>query len=197
MENLRIDARSTALVVIDLQQGIVAREWAPYPASQVVANGRRLAEAFRARGGAVVYVRVLVNELLSLPADVPGRPANSPMLPESASQIVAEAGMREGDILVSKRQWGAFYGTDLDQQLRRRGIRRIAMAGIATNIGVESTARAAYDQGFELLFAEDAMASFSEEMHRFAIQHIFPRMGRVRSTEALIAALDNSGAHAS
>lgn len=190
MENLRIDARGTALVLIDLQQGTVARDWAPHPSSQVVANGRRLAEAFRARGGTVVYVRVLVNDLLSLPTDTPAaRPPGSPPLPESATQVVPEAGMREGDLVIVKRQWGAFYGTDLDQQLRRRGIRCVALAGIATNIGVESTARAAFDRGFELLFAEDAMASFSEEMHRFAVQHILPRMGRVRSTDALIAAI--------
>ena len=92
-------------------------------------------------------------------------------------------------MVVAKRQWGAFYGTDLDLQLRRRGVRTIVMGGIATNIGVESTARAAFDRDYELVFAEDAMASVSAEAHGSAVNGIFPRMGRVRSAQQIIDAL--------
>ena len=100
-----------------------------------------------------------------------------------------EAGFQPGDVLVTKRQWGAFYGTDLDLQLRRRGIRTLIMTGIATNFGVESTARDAQERGYELVFAEDAMSSLSGELHAFVIENIFPVMGRVRSTEDILTAL--------
>lgn len=101
-----------------------------------------------------------------------------------------EAGFQSGDVLITKRQWGAFYGTDLDLQLRRRGIRTIIMTGVATNIGVESTARDALERGYELIFAEDAMSSLSAEMHSFAVENIFPIMGRVRGTQEILGALN-------
>jgi nicotinamidase-related amidase len=97
--------------------------------------------------------------------------------------------VQAGDLIVTKRQWGAFYGTDLEQHLRRRGIRTIVIGGIATNFGVESTARAAFDQGYEVVFAEDAMSSVSAEVHEFPIKNVFPRMGRVRTVEQIVKAL--------
>jgi len=189
MENIALRAAETALVLIDLQHAIVGLNVSPYSGAQVVENSRRLAEAMRAKGGTVVYVRVLINEMLPVEADVVQRRAGDPPVPAIACEIVPEAGMREGDVAIAKRQWGAFEGTGLDQQLRRRGIKTIVMAGIATNIGVESTARAAFDLGYRLVFAEDAMSSMGEDMHRFAVEKIFPRMGHVRSADAVIAAL--------
>jgi nicotinamidase-related amidase len=91
--------------------------------------------------------------------------------------------------VIFKRKWGAFYGTDLDLQLRRRGLKTIVLCGIATEFGVESTARDAYERGYEQVFAEDAMTGRSAESHANSITHIFPRMGRVRSTEEIVAAL--------
>ncbi|MGL6019251.1 MAG: isochorismatase family protein, partial [Gibbsiella quercinecans] len=93
------------------------------------------------------------------------------------------------DILITKRQWGAFYGTELDLQLRRRGIKTLVLGGISTNIGVESTARAAWEHGYELVIAEDMCSAQSAEMHQFAFDHIFPRLARVRSTSEILAAL--------
>jgi nicotinamidase-related amidase len=182
-----LDPSTTALVLIDLQHGITALDLAPHPAAQVVANCARLAEAYRSRGAAVVYVRVALGEMAAHQTDVVS--AHPASLPPNACQIVPEAGMQPGDTLVTKRQWGAFYATELDQVLRRRGIKTLVMAGIATNIGVESTARAAFDQGYDLVFAEDAMSTFSAEMQDFALTKIFPRMGRVRSTEQLLTGL--------
>ena len=150
-------------------------------------NGVRLADALRAKGGLVVFVRVNIAEVLSLPVDAPTpRLAN---VPPEASELVPELNVQAGDVVVTKRQWGAFYGTDLEQQLRRRQIRTVVTGGIATNIGVESTARAAYDRAYELVFSEDAMSSVSAEAHPFAVSTIFPRMGRVRSTEQVLTAL--------
>jgi nicotinamidase-related amidase len=168
---LSLDPRVTALVLIDLRRGIVGRQLAPHAAADVVRNGARLADALRAKGGLVIFVRVMVGEVLNLPVDAPTpRPAN---IPAEASELHVQA----GDVVISKRQWGAFYGTDLDQQLRRRSIRTIVMGGIATNFGVESTARAAQDRGYELVFAEDAMSSISADAHGFAINNIFRAWG--------------------
>ena len=110
-------------------------------------------------------------------------------LPADFSEIVAELGPKDGDIVVTKRQWGAFYGTDLDLQLRRRGITTIVLGGIATNYGVESTARDAYERGYQLVLVEDAMSARSASDHAFAFDRIFPRIGRVCRTADVIAAL--------
>lgn len=189
MPNLEIDPATTALVLIDLQNAIVARQTAPHVAADVVERSAALAAAMRQCGGTVVYVRVQVGETLSPIADKPRpRPATPP--PPEASELALEAGFQPGDVLVTKRQWGAFYGTDLDLQLRRRGVRTVILAGIATNFGVESTARDAAERGYELIFVEDAMSSLSAELHRFPVENIFPVIGRVRSTEEVLAALN-------
>ncbi|SDC28141.1 isochorismatase family protein [Paraburkholderia lycopersici] len=186
---LSLNPRTTALVMIDLQHGIVGRPVAPHSGAQVVANARPLADALRAKGGTVVWVRVLLNELLALPADAPTRAPDAPPAPAQASELVPEVGAQAGDVIVSKRQWGAFYGTDLEQQLRRRGIDTIVIGGIATNFGVESTARAAFDFSFKLVFVEDATSALNEEMHHFTFEKLFRHMGHVRSTQETIAAL--------
>jgi len=175
--------------MIDLQQGIAGHAVAPHSGADVVARARQLADAMRAKGAPIVWVRVLLNELNLPPADAPSRAPGAPPAPAEASEIVPETGIQPGDIVVAKRQWGAFYGTDLELQLRRRGIATIVIGGIATNFGVESTARAAFDRGFGLVFAEDATASLDAEMHQFCFTKIFPRMGHVRSTQQVIDAL--------
>lgn len=185
-----MEAVSTALVLIDLQQSNVARVLAPHSSQQVVSNSARLAQALRSKGGTVVYVRVLVNELQQQPADIAvGRDPSAAPLPPQAWEIVEAAGMQPGDIVIEKRQWGAFHATALDQLLRRRGIKTIVLGGIATNFGVESTARAAQDLGYALLFAEDAMSSIKAEMHQFAVGSVFPILGQVRATADLLAAI--------
>jgi nicotinamidase-related amidase len=106
------------------------------------------------------------------------------------SEIVPEMGSEESDFIITKKQWGAFYGTDLDLQLRRRKIETIVLCGISTNIGVESTARFAYEYGYQQIFVEDAMSSRSAEEHNFTIKITFPRLGRIRSTEDVLASLE-------
>jgi nicotinamidase-related amidase len=188
MNDEKIDIGSTALVLIDLQNFNTTRELAPHPADRVVGNCVLLADEMRNRGGMVVFVRVLMGELLALPADNPMKKPGTPEPPPEAIQFSPDAQVQATDIVVTKRQWGAFYGTNLEQLLRRRGIETIILGGIATNFGVESTARAAFDEGFALVFAEDAMSSMQAEAHEFACQNTFKVMGKVRSTRALIDA---------
>lgn len=186
MSDFSIDLASTALVLVDLQNGNVARELAPHSAQEVVGNGVLLAQEMRNRGAMVIYVRVLMNELQLAPSDAPLRPPGAPPPPPDASQLAPDAGVEATDIVIVKRQWGAFYGTELDQLLRRRHIKTLVLGGIVTNFGVESTARAAHDRGYALVFAEDAMSGITAEAHEFACRNTFRVMGRVRTTRELI-----------
>ena len=107
------------------------------------------------------------------------------------TEIVAEIGPKPGDLVITKRQWGAFYGTELDLEFRRRGITTIVLCGISTNIGVESTARFAYELGYNQIFAEDAMSALSAEEHMLTVTKIFPRIGLVRKTGDILADLSH------
>ena len=188
MAELQLDPKKTALVLIDLQNGIVGMNPAPHTATQVVENSRKLAEAFRANGAPVVYIRVDFNDFAKLPADQPTNLGDKP-LPEVASEIAASAGFQPGDILITKRHWGAFAGTDLEQQLRSRGVDTVVLTGISTNIGVESTARQGTGLGFAFVLVEDACSSQNAEHHRFAFENIFPRLSLIRSTDEVLASL--------
>ncbi|MFC8513682.1 hydrolase [Streptomyces sp. NPDC057257] len=180
----------TALVVIDLQAGIVGAPTQPYTGAEVVSRTARLADAFRAHDLPVVLVRV------SFAADgadvVPGRTEAAPRAgarPAGWDEIVGELAGHPGDITVTKRNWGAFHGTDLDVQLRRRGVTQIVLTGIATSIGVESTARAAHEHGYHVTLATDAMSDMSPEAHRGSVERIFPRLGETGSTDEILQLL--------
>lgn len=187
---LQLNAKTTALVVIDLQEGILPFAGGPHSATDVVTRAARLAEAFRANGSPVVMVRVGWSddyaEALKQPVDAvaPAHP-----LPENWWTYPQALGKAESDLEVTKRQWGAFYGTDLELQLRRRGIDTVVLCGISTNIGVESTARNAWELGFSLIIAEDACSAASDEQHQGSMTHIFPRIARVRSVDEIVRAL--------
>ncbi|MEU6016068.1 isochorismatase family protein [Streptomyces sp. NPDC047515] len=174
----------TALVVVDLQNGIVSRPTV-HPVADVVANAVTLADVFRAKDLPVVLVRVTGgapgrNEA---PAQSGGRP------PADWADIVPELGPRDDDIVVTKRNWGAFHGTDLDLQLRRRGVTQIVVAGVATSIGVESTARFAHEYGYHVTIATDAVTDMDADTHRNSVEKIFPRLGETDTTEAIVKLL--------
>ncbi|MGQ9370738.1 hydrolase [Azospirillum sp. ST 5-10] len=182
-----LDPRTTALVLIDLQNGIIGMDLAPRSGAEVLAAGRRLADRFRAAGAPVVLVRVAwaddYADALRQPVDQP--PARPPGgLPADWSAL-ADGLAQPSDLVITKRQWGAFHGTELDLQLRRRGVRTIVLGGIATNFGVESTARQAWEHGYEVLLVEDACAGASADLHAMAVRHIFPRIARVTRESAL------------
>jgi nicotinamidase-related amidase len=189
---LTIEPRRTTIVVIDLQKGIAGIPGgAPHTKPDVIANAARLLAAARAAGAQPILVHVGGApdgaDRVHTPTDQAMRSLGA--LPPDWSELIPELDRQPSDIVILKRQWGAFYGTDLDLQLRRRGLTMIILCGIATEFGVESTARDAYERGYELVFAEDAMTGISAESHANSVERIFPRLGRVRSTGQIIAAL--------
>lgn len=191
MTQLAIEKPATALVVIDLQKGVFGMPTEPYSTKTIVANAAQLADTFRKNSMFVFLVRVTPS------AD--GKDGLKPIAdnalqwnqprPANWADIVPELGPAPGDLVITKRQWGAFYGTELDLQLRRRGIHTIVLCGISTNIGVESTARFAYEYGHQQIFAEDATAARSKEEHEHTMKVVFARIGRIRKTEDIIRAL--------
>ncbi|MER6559318.1 isochorismatase family protein [Streptomyces sp. NPDC001027] len=160
---LALDPARTALVLVDLMDRIVALPLAPRKGAEVLLTAQELAESFRSAGALVVLVRV----------ERPGV-AEQP----SGSQLV-QGLPREGDVEIVKRTIGAFQGTGLDDRLRERGVTTLVFAGIATNLGVESTARAAGDLGYDLVFVEDAMAALTGPEHDASVKLDFPRLGTV------------------
>jgi nicotinamidase-related amidase len=181
----KFNPASTALILIDLQNGIVGVERGPRSGSDVVAGAKALAARFRAQRAPVVLVHVGFRNAEEFPSTV----VDKPMLrkgetPPEFSEIVN--GLRQdGDIVILKHHWGAFTGTDLDLQLRRRGVRTVVIGGIATNFGVESTARSAWELSYDVVIVEDITTSRSAALHSFAIDNIFPQIARVVKAETI------------
>ena len=187
-----LEPKTTALVLIDLQKGIVGRPLGPHSGASVVEKSVALARRLAELGGTVVAVHVAFSnpdaDRLKQPVD-----ASMPMppggYPAEFSEFAPEIAALKAEVVITKRQWGAFYGTGLDLQLRRRGINTIILGGIATNFGVESTARDAWERNYAVIIPEDACSSMDEGMHRFAIEKVLPRLARIRSTEQILAAM--------
>jgi nicotinamidase-related amidase len=179
----------TALVVIDLQRGL-SNYPTVHPFKDVVANTARLATAFRRATLPVVLVTVSFaadgGDRVQTRSQVPARAF--PPSPDFVA-LVPELGREPSDILIIKHQWNAFYGTELDLQLRRRHVTNIVLAGVATSIGVDSTARAANERAYNLTFASDAMSDADATAHEFSLTKIFPRIGEVDKTDAILALL--------
>ena len=189
MTELALDTATTALVVIDLQKGIAGRPLQPHTAADVVKNAALLVQAFRKKAMPVFLVHVVHAPATMLKTESDTRFDRPAVLPPDWSEFMPALAPVPSDIVITKRQWGAFYGTDLELQLRRRGMQTIVLCGISTEYGVESTARFAYEMGFSQVFAEDAMTSSSAESHHAAVEYIFKRMGRVRTTREILDAI--------
>lgn len=176
-----LPAATTVPILIDLQKGVLGMQTVPYAAADVLAKGKDLAQRFRVAKAPVVLVNVSFSpdfaDALKAPVDRPSTFAAGG-LPADWDEL-AEGLAEPADLKITQHQWGAFYGAGLDLQLRRRGITTVVIGGIATNMGVESTARAAHEHGYAVVLAEDVCAARSAEMHGFAFAHIFPHLGRV------------------
>ena len=185
-----LDPAISALVLIDLQGGIVASPTAPLAATEVVANARRLARACREVG--TLVVPGARGELTRPARRAPPARRRRPSVgtrPAGWAEIVPELGPEPGDLVIAKRQWGAFDDTELDLRLRRRGISTLILGGISTDRGVESTARDAYERGYQQLCAIDALGARGSDDHAHSVTRVFPRLGRVRPSEEIVRAL--------
>lgn len=173
----------TALVLIDLQQGIVAMPTA-HPAADVLRNARLLADAFRSRRLPVVLVNVA--------RGAPGRVEQSfrtDQLPPTWSELVPELGAQPDDLRITKTNWGALINTDLAARLKSLGVTQVVIGGISTSIGVESTARQAYEMGFNVTLATDAMTDRNPDAHANSVTRIFPRLGECGTTAEVLELL--------
>jgi nicotinamidase-related amidase len=173
----------TALVVIDLQKGIVTVPTA-HPIKEIVDRSAQLARAFRKLGLPVVLVNVA--------GPAPGRTDVGPRkfaFPPDWTDLLPELERHASDYLVTKQRVGAFLGTDLDIYLRRRGVTQVVLTGVATSAGVEATARSAYDLGYNVVLAVDAMTDRDADSHRHSVEKIFPKIGETGTTSDVLKLL--------
>jgi len=178
----------TALIIVDLQKGIVAMPTA-HPTTAVVQNSATLADAFRARNLPVVLVNV--------DAGAPGRTEQAPRVrdfPTGWTDIVSELNQQPADHTVTKRTWGAFTNTGLEQHLKALGVTQVVITGVATTAGVESTARQAHEAGFHVTLATDAMTDMNLDAHTNSITRIFPRLGETGTTQEILSLLNTTAA---
>ena len=177
----------TALIAVDLQKGIVSHPGI-HPMDDIVGNTAKLARAFRRCSLPVVLVHVA-----GLP---PGRTEQAlagGTRPPDWTELVAELDRQPGDHVVEKRSWGAFANTGLDAWLRERGVTQVVVSGLITSIGVESTARQAYELGFNVTIALDATTDRSAGVYRNSLEHVFPKLGEVGTTREIIDLLEARG----
>lgn len=191
---LTLPAKSTALVLIDLQKGILGNPLAPHAAPAVLEKASSLLRAFRERGSFAVVVNVRFSpdgaDRPSGVVDIPMAGKSPP--PADWADIHPDLHAEPADFRVTKHNWSALYGTELGTQLRRRGITTIVLAGVATNFGVESTARDAWHENYSVVIAEDACSAPAAELHTFGIEKILPRISRVRKTSEILESLRQS-----
>ena len=179
---------ATALVLIDLQQGIAGYPTIT-PLADVAGRAAELARAFREHGLPVVLVNVA--------GGAPGRIEQARRtgdLPPEALQLLPELGQSPGDVLITKRSWGAFTGTGLEEQLRSREVTQVVLAGVSTSVGVDSTARQAFELGFNVTLAVDAMTDTSVDAHAHSVERIFPRLGETGTAADIAALLERAAA---
>jgi len=170
----------TALIVVDLQKGL--RDIPSlHPIASVIEHSCQLIEAFRKQKLPVVLVNVA--------GAAPGRteePRRHRELPADFSELIPELDPQPNDILITKRTWGAFANTGLEAQLKAKGVTQLVLTGVATGTGVEATARQAYEAGFNVTIASDAVTDVRAEAHEYSLKHVFPRLGETGSTRDVL-----------
>ncbi len=187
-----LDRSTTALVIIDLQQGILEPEPMPFGREDMVTRAAALGAAFADMGSPIVLT---TTDFAPGYADAPKGVADAPWtlpkegLPAGFAALMPEINALPAIARITKRQMSAFFGAELDLQLRRRGCETVVICGVATNMGVEATARAAFDLNYNVVIAADACGSVAPGLHEFAVERFLPRIARVRQTAAIIEAL--------
>ena len=178
---------NTALLVVDLQKGLVGSRF-NHPLGDVVGRAHTLIEAFRKHGLPVV----LINVAGSAPGRTEQPTRHGGTLPDEFIDFIPELDPQPDDIVVTKRTWGAFAGTDLNERLRAAGVTQVVVAGVATGTGVEATARQAYELGFNVTLAIDAMTDTRSEAPEYSIRCVFPRLGETGTSQDVIDLLSKT-----
>ncbi len=188
---LNLEKTTTALVIVDLQQGVLEPEPVPFGRKDIVARAVALGRAFVEAKAPIVLT---TTDFSPGYADAPKGAADTPWalphdgLPAGFATLVPEVDALPAAVRITKRQMSAFFGAELDLQLRRRGCDTVVICGVATNLGVEATARAAFDFNYNVVIASDACGSVAPGLHEFAVEKILPRIARVRRTAEIIRA---------
>jgi nicotinamidase-related amidase len=173
--------------VIDLQKGLRDTPTV-HPVDEIIARAASLTAAFRRHGLPVVLVNVA--------GAAPGRtetPSRSDFTPPPEwTELVEELDTQPNDHLITKMRRSAFQDTSLDSQLRDLGVTQIVLAGISTTSGVESTARSAYDHGYHVVLATDAMTDTDPDAHTNSVQRIFPKLGETATTTEILDKLETT-----
>ena len=175
---------NAALIVVDLQAAIVSMTTV-HPTAGIIQRSAQLAQAFRERGLPVV----LVNVTDWAPGRTDARRPNY-SFPSGWADLVPDLDQQPSDIVITKQRWGAFLGTALDDTLRQRGVTQVVITGIATSAGVESTARSAYDLGYNVALVVDAMTDRDADAHQHCVEKIFPRLAETDTTENILKLLN-------
>lgn len=179
----------TALVLVDLQKGIVGYPALAAAIGGVLNNANRLVAAFRTAGQPVVFINVDPGDARWPKTRRDSGPNNPGPIPAEMLQIAEEAGIQTGDTVITKHSWGAFWQTELHSHLQQLGVTGIVLGGIATSIGVEGTARQAYELGYNITFVTDVMTDMVPLAHEHSTKIIFPRMGEVGVTADVLTKL--------
>jgi len=182
----------TALLVMDVQNGIVAR--VPDSADALLTTLAGATAAARAHGIPVVHVRVAFRpdlvEISPRNRAFSALAAAAPMgLDDPATQVHPAVGPVGADVVVVKKRVSAFTGSDLEVVLRSLGATSLVLCGIATSGVVLSTLRQAADLDYGLTVLADGCADADPEVHRVLLDKVFPRQASVVTADEWVAGL--------
>ncbi|MDD7306579.1 MAG: cysteine hydrolase [Peptoniphilaceae bacterium] len=177
-----MDFKKTALILIDLQKGVTSVEVKPHSSGEIIANANKLIKKFRDKGGFIAFVKSsFLDQKDSLEADLKLRAISD--VKDGFDDFDDRLDIKEDDYVVIKRGFSGFFGTDLDLELRRHGIENIVFVGISSHIGIDTSARDAYQLNYKIYIIEDAIAAPKQNQHDFVVDEIFPVYGQILKTK--------------
>lgn len=193
LPSLDLVPSQTALVLVDIQNFTVALDTQPHTGRQVLERAAQVAAACRSKGVLVVLIRVESGpgNVLSLKPRLDGKAAVW-NLPPGAHDFPAELAVSPEDVVVTKYNWGGFYGTDLDIQLRRRGVTTLLTGGLVTDIGLDTTMRQAHERGYDQVVMTDVCGGFAQRDHDYSLEVVFPRIARMRTSAEVLRELESA-----
>jgi nicotinamidase-related amidase len=177
-----IDPATTALLIMDYQNGIIPMVPDPEP---LLRGARQAIDLIRSHGGTIGYVRIGFADVSEIGRSMGRRPGGPAAALERFgadhpnTQIHDDVAPEEGDIVVRKIRVGAFSSTDLHQQLQARGIETLVLAGISTSGVVLSTVRDAHDRDYRLIVLADLCGDRDPEVHAVLLGKVFPSQAEV------------------